>query len=243
MSQTTPNHFEAPQAANYDQRWAPLAPLRDSLHLQIAMVFRELPATAHVLCVGAGTGEEVLALARLYPEWRFTVAEPSAPMLEICQRKSAEAGIAERCTFHGGYVDALLPGAGFDAATALLVSHFLTERAHRTAFFREIASRLRPGGLVVTADLTTAPAGRHESLFAVWQQLQRYAGATLEQVEALRTAYGRDVALLPEPEMEALLIDAGFVAPVRFSQSLLIHAWYAHRSQGDGDTIKAVNGG
>jgi tRNA (cmo5U34)-methyltransferase len=231
MSQTTPppNHFDAQQAANYDDRWTPLAPLRDSLHLQIAMVFRELPATARVLCVGAGTGAEVLALARLYPEWRFTVAEPSVPMLDVCRRKTTEAGIAERCTFHGGYVNTLPAGAVFDAATALLVSHFLTDRTQRTAFFREIASRLRPGGRVVTADLTTAPTGRHESLFAVWQQLQRHAGATADQVQALLTAYGRDVALLTEPEMEALLIAAGFVAPVRFSQSLLIHAWYAHR--------------
>lgn len=229
MSQTTPNHFDAQQAANYDERWAPLAPLRDSLHLQIAMIFRELPPTAHVLCVGAGTGAEVLALAHLYPAFTFTVAEPSGPMLDVCRRKTTEAGIADRCTFHGGYVDALPAGAVFDAATALLVSHFLTDRAQRTAFFREIASRLRPGGLVVTADLTTAPAGRHESLFAVWQQLQRHAGATAEQIHALLTTYGRDVALLPEPEMEALLVAAGFIAPVRFSQSLLIHAWYAHR--------------
>lgn len=232
MSQpSAPNHFDAQQAANYDERWAPLAPLRDSLHLQISMVFRELPAAAHLLCVGAGTGAEILALAGLYPAWRFTVVEPSAPMLEICRRKAVEAGIAERCRFHGGYVDSLPEdGAQFDAATALLVSHFITDRSQRVAFFREIASRLRPGGLVITADLTTAPADRHASLFKVWQQLLCHAGATTEQVEAMITAYERDVALLPEPELEALLIEAGFAGPVRFSQSLLIHAWFARRA-------------
>ncbi|GAB1489006.1 class I SAM-dependent methyltransferase [Opitutaceae bacterium] len=227
----SPNHFDAQQAANYDDRWAPLAPLRDSLHLQIAMVFRELPASAHLLCVGAGTGAEVLALARHYPEWRFTVAEPSLAMLDVCRRKATEAGIAERCTFHGGYMETLPEdGTVFDAATVLLVSHFITDRVQRTAFFRGIACRLRTGGLIVTADLTTAPPDRHESLFIVWKQLQRHAGATTEQVKAMRAAYRRDLALLSEPEMEALLVEAGFARPIRFSQSLLIHAWFARRA-------------
>ncbi|HEY0966261.1 MAG TPA: class I SAM-dependent methyltransferase [Opitutaceae bacterium] len=226
----SPSHFDAQQAANYDDRWAPLAPLRDSLHLQIAMVLRELPSTAHLLCVGAGTGAEVLALARFYPEWRFTVVEPSLPMLEVCRRKATEAGIAARCTFHGGYVDTLpVTTAAFDAATVLLVSHFITDRATRTAFFREVAVRVRSGGWVITADLTTAPDGRQARLFPVWQQLLRHAGATAEQVQAMLAAYERDVSLLPERELEALLEAAGFADPVRFSQSLLIHAWFARR--------------
>jgi len=225
-----PNHFDQQNAASYDDRWAPLAPLRDSLHLQIAMVFRDLPAASHVLCVGAGTGAEVLALARFYPNWRFTVVEPSAPMLDVCRSKSADAGIADRCTFHRGFVNDLPPSEPFDAATTLLVSHFITNRTQRTAFFQEIASRLRSGGLLVTADLTTAPASRQEALFASWQQLLRHAGATAEQIDALRETYRREVALLPEAELEALLIDAGFIQPVRFSQSLLIHAWFARRA-------------
>lgn len=231
MSQThsQPIAFDAQHAATYDDRWVPLAPLRDSLHLQVAMVFRVLPAAARVLCVGAGTGAEVLALGRLYPGWHFTVVEPSAPMLEVCRRKTAEAGIAERCSFHTGYMNTLPAIASFDAATSLLVSHFLTQRSQRIAFFREITTRLRSGGLLVTADLTTAPPGRHEPLFAVWQRLLRHAGATTEQVDALVDAYGRDVALLPESELESVLADAGFVDPVRFSQSLLIHAWFARR--------------
>ena len=42
-------------------------------------------------------------------------------------------------------------------------------------------------------------------------------------------AYEREVAPLPEAGLEALLLDAGFADPVRFSQSLLIHAWFARR--------------
>jgi len=225
----TPRPFDAQHAANYDDRWVPLAPLRDSLHLQMRFILQSLPADARVLCVGIGTGAELLALAAFFPGWRFVAIDPAAPMLEMCRRKAAAAGILDRCEFHACFVHELPPGEPFDAATALLVSQFITDRAHRAGFFREVARRLRPAGWLITADLTTAPAGQHESLLGVWQQMMRHVGASEAQIQALLTSYGRDVALLPATAMEALLVEGGFDRPVRFSQSLLINAWYARR--------------
>lgn len=222
-----PHPFDAQHAANYDDRWAPLAPLRDSLHLQMRFILQELPADARVLCAGVGTGAELLVLARFFPGWRFVALDPSAPMLEVCRRKADEAGIAGRCEFHAAHVHGLPPGGSFDAATTILVSQFITDPAARTAFYREIAQRLRPDGLLVTADLITAPAGRHESLLSVWQRMMRHVGASEAQIQATLASYGRDVALLPAAALEGLLTEAGFVRPVCFSQSLLIHAWYA----------------
>ena len=225
-----PQPFGAQHAANYDARWAPLAPLRDSLHLQMRFILQELPASARVLCVGAGTGAELLALAASFPGWRFVAVDPSTPMLEVCRRKAAEAGIAARCEFHAGFVHELPLGEPLDAATAILVSQFITDRAQRIQFFGELAQRLRPRGVLITADLTSAPPGRHEPLLGVWQHMMRHVGASEDQLQAMLATYGREVALLPEAGLEALLLEAGFVAPVRFSQSLLIHAWFAQRS-------------
>jgi tRNA (cmo5U34)-methyltransferase len=228
MSETNqPRPFDVQHASSYDDRWAPLAPLRDSLHLQMRFILQDLPAAARVLCVGVGTGAELLALARFFPGWRFMAVDPSAPMLDVCRRKAAEAGVADRCEFHAGFVHELPPAELFDAATTILVSQFITDRARRTEFFREIARRLRSDGLLITADLTTAPAGQHESLLAVWSQMMRHIGAGEAQIQGMLSSYGRDVALLPASELEGLLAVAGFVRPVRFSQSLLIHAWFA----------------
>ena len=222
-----PQPFDARHAASYDERWAPLAPLRDSLHLQMRFVLQALPATARVLGVGVGTGVELLALARWFPGWRFTAVEPSGPMLDVCRRKASEARIADRCEFQVGYLHELPWAEPFDAATSILVSQFITDRARRTDFFREIARRLRPDGMLITADLTTIAPGQHESLLGVWSQMMRHIGASEVQIQALMTSYGRDVALLTVPVMETLLREAGFARPVRFSQSLLIHAWFA----------------
>ncbi|HWA28254.1 MAG TPA: class I SAM-dependent methyltransferase [Lacunisphaera sp.] len=231
MSSTAnPNHFDAKNAASYDTRWAPLAPLRDSLHLQIGLILRPLPAEARILCVGVGTGAEIIALARRFPDWRFLASDPSAPMLDICRQRLAAEGIADRCEFHQAYVQELPTGAAFDAATALLVSHFITQREPRIEFFRGIAARLRPQGLLISADLSRSATGQHERLLLVWQEMMRHAGASEEQVAAMLESYGRSVSILTTAEIEDLLTAAGFGPPVQFAQSLLIHAWFAQRT-------------
>ena len=225
--------FDRAHAAAYDQRFAKLAPFRDALHLLTSAILADLPAASTLLCVGAGTGQELIHLARTFPLWRFLVVEPAAPMLEVCRAKAEETGIAARCVFHGGYLDTLPASDACDAATSLLVSQFILDPAARAGFFRGIAGRLRPGGWLVTADLASDPMSTsYRSLLEVWLQLMRETGAGPDQIERLRVTYGRDVAVWPGERICAMIAAAGFTAPVQFLQTGLIHAWFARRSAG-----------
>ena len=227
----SPILFDEERAAKYDKGFARLAPFRDALHLLIGALFSDLPAEARILCVGAGTGSEILYLAERFPLWRFTAVEPSAPMLAVCRRRTEESGIASRCDFHEGYLDSLPASDPFHAATSLLVSHFILEREARVAYFRAIADRLQPGGYLASADLAsdiTSPA--YQSLLEVWLRLMKTTDITDEQLANLRTAYGRDVALLPLEEVKAVIASGGFEAPVLFLQTCLIHAWWTKRN-------------
>lgn len=227
---SSPVVFDEQQAAAYDERFARLAPLRDSLHLLTGLVLEALPVEAQVLCVGAGTGLEVQALAERFPRWRFTAVEPSGPMLAICRKRTEAAGFAGRCRFFQGFVHELPEAAEFDAATALLVSQFLPERAQRVQFFREIARRLRPEGCLIAADLSAGESDEHyASLLEMHCRMMRFSGVPEDKLEAMRAVYGREVAVLPCREMEAIIREGGFPAPMRFAQHLLIHGWYARR--------------
>lgn len=222
--------FDQKCASGYDQQWSKLAPLRDALHLLMAAVLADLREDARILCVGVGTGPELTYLAERFPSWRFVAVEPSAPMLDVCRRKADERGIAARCEFHEGYLESLPPGEAFDAATSLLVSQFMLDRDARSTFFRGIADRLRPGGYLVNADLSSdsSPAA-YGSLLDVWFRVMRSAEITPEAVEKLRAAYARDVALLPPEEVGGIISAGGFDAPVQFLQTGLIRAWFARR--------------
>jgi tRNA (cmo5U34)-methyltransferase len=229
--QEPPVAFGQEHAAAYDQRFAKLAAMRDALHLLISAVLADLPAEARILCVGAGTGSELIYLARKFPQWRFTALEPSPPMLEVCRRKAEECGITPRCVFHEGYLDTLPPSAAFDAATSLLVSQFILAPDARAGFFRAIAERLRPGGYLVSADLASdTTSSTYENLLGVWIRLMRETGSPPEQLEKLRITYGRDVAVLPLEQVSSIIASGGFETPVLFLQTCLIHAWYAQRT-------------
>jgi len=221
------------QAAGYDRQWSRLAPLNEALHLLLGALFSDLPADARFLCVGAGTGAELRFLAGKFPQWRFTVVEPSAEMLAVCRRHAGEAGFAARCSFHQGYLESLPVSAEFHGASALLVSQFILEREGRADFFRDIARRLRPGGILASSDLSSdMDSAAYRSLLETWLRVMRWgAGMPPEGLENMRTAYGRDVAVLPPEQVEGIIGSGGFESPTLFYQAGLIRAWYAHRPE------------
>ena len=212
----------------YDKLAERLAPMKDALHLFARLVLTDLPGDAHVLCVGVGNGAELFDMAKANPGWRFTAIDPAKDMLDKCRKGAEQNDMMDRCTFHEGYLDSLPGSNKFDAATCFLVSHFLTNRDERIALFAGICDRLKPGGLLVNADISgdrTAP--EFESLLNVWIRMLEYSQMPQSQVERMRSSLGRNVAVLPPKEMEALLVESGFTQPVLFFQSLLIHAWYS----------------
>jgi tRNA (cmo5U34)-methyltransferase len=219
--------FDEAAAESYDERFAKLAALRDALNLVTQLALGDLPADARVLCVGAGTGAELLHLAAAFPGWRFTAVDPAAAMLARCRTRAEAAGIASRCTFHEGTVDTLPDGDAFHGATALLVSQFVIDRDARRDFFAAIADRLLPGSPLMTADLAwTTP---RDALVALWKRAWLHADIPAENVERMAETFGRDVAVLDPEEVAALIRVAGFEAPLRCFQTLMIHGWLARR--------------
>ena len=235
MSKPTPSltAFGLEQAAAYDARFAKFAPMRDALHLLAGAILATLPEDARILCVGAGTGAEVLALAQRFPHWRFMAVEPSGPMLELCRQKAIAAGVVDRCEFHEGYLDSLPLTETYDAATSFLVSQFVLDIEKRRDFFCQIAERIVPGGYLLDAELSgDMSTPEYAELFEVWLRVFELADFTPAMMDGLRGAYGRDVAITPSHEIEALIASAGFEAPIAFLQTGLIYAWFTKRSVG-----------
>src|SRR5690625_2978917 len=88
------------QAADYDNQSEKVAPIYDALHFLLEAVFADLPREAILLCVGVGTGAELVHLAQVFPRWQFTAVDPSGAMIKECRAKAEEMGFADRCHFH-----------------------------------------------------------------------------------------------------------------------------------------------
>ena len=92
QNQQSPILFDQKFAASYDKQFASFASGRDALFSLMCQILFELPPDARILCVGAGTGTEIIALAQTFPQWQFTAVEPASAMLDVCQRKAQESG-------------------------------------------------------------------------------------------------------------------------------------------------------
>ena len=222
--------FDAGHAEVYDRQFERIRAVKDALHLLLGVQLRRLPDDARILIAGAGTGAEARYLAALHPGWRFTLADPSEAMLAVARRHAEAEGFVDRCTFHLGFVSSL-PVEPHDAATSLLVSQFLADTGARRAFFEDIAARLWPSGILFNADLAT---DREDPGFGpamdLWLDLLDYArGSTPESNANYRAAFGRDFAGHSPVEVEKLILQAGFTAPVACYQASLIRGWVATR--------------
>jgi len=218
-----PELFDEEHASHYDQSWVRLAPLQLALYHLTRELFSAFPGDARVLCVGAGTGRELLFLAEQFPGWRFTVVEPSAPMLKICRHKATH--LQQRCKFHQGYLDSLPDTEPFAAATTILVSHFV-ETPQKLPFYKEVARRLQPGGRLVSADLMDYP-----ELLDPWFQLMSQGALPPEKLQEQRRYFAQSVHRLDEVAMKSLLQKSGFVEPRLFYKACLIGGWVAERAE------------
>ncbi|MCA8902638.1 MAG: methyltransferase domain-containing protein [Hyphomonas sp.] len=222
-------HFDTARAEVYDDQFAALQSVKDCLHLLLEGYFASLPADARILVAGAGTGAEVRYLAARFPGWHFTLVDPSAPMLAVARRHAEAEGFAGRCTFHADYVSAT-PVELHDAATSLLVSHFLMSAEGRQAYFADIAARVKPGGRLFNADLCTDDdAPSFSGVMGLWMELLGLAGLTEEGRANYLSSYGREFAG-HGPEAVANMIEAaGFTPPAPVFQAALIRGWTAER--------------
>lgn len=230
MSNATPIMFDEKLAASYDRQAALWAPAREALFLFARLILADLPTDARILCVGVGTGTELLALAEVFPEAHFAAVEPAAAMLDVCRQKVEAQGLTSRCTFHQGYVDSLPECEPFDAATSLLVSQFVKDTEERTAFFGQIATRLRPGGVLINTDLVLGlDTEVHERLLEVWLRMLGGSDWSEADIEKMRAAWRTHLAALTPIEIESIIAAGGFERPVLFFQTLFIHGWFARR--------------
>lgn len=159
--------FEGPRAQNYEAGIRTWFPAYDTmLGLIEPVLTSQLPSSERVsiLCVGSGTGTELKLLAEAQPNWEITGVDPSPLMNEQARHKTAS--LSNVSIYEGTITDI---SGQFDAITTLLVAHFFPLAAKRH-LFQEVYSHLKPGGILISADMTKEPS---ETGLEAFKQYQR----------------------------------------------------------------------
>lgn len=224
--------FDAERAQAYDRRIRQAIPGYDALHHLSCMVLAETTGGhGRVLVVGAGTGSECVALAQACPGLSLVGVDPAEEMLRHAGAKVADHGLNERVRLYPSTVAQLPTFEPFDAATLLLVLHFLPDDGAKLGLLTDVARRLVPGAPLVLADLF-GPAWDdpwQAELRTFWGHLQRAAGIPAGDIAKGFRHVDRDIHPVTDARLADLLAEAGFAAPQPFFRALCFGGWVARR--------------
>ncbi|WP_118839977.1 class I SAM-dependent methyltransferase [Salinibacter ruber] len=113
----------------------------------------------------------------------------------------------------------------FDAATSLLVAHFIDGDAAKQRYFHALAGWLRPDAPLVWADLYRPTSD--EAYRALWAAWREQTGARMEADAAARAFERVDegISFVRPATLHQIVADAGLPPPVPLYQHLLWGAW------------------
>ncbi len=160
------------------------------------------------LDTGCGTGILVDRARAVFPDTRFVLADPSAPMLDIAREKIAASGI---CEYLQAATEALeCPAGQFDVITAVLAHHYLDAASRRTAT-ANCFRMLNHGGVYVTFESIRPATGQGLAIgLARWKASQIHNGKSEESAEKHLSRYGVEFFPITIDDHIALLRDVGF---------------------------------
>ena len=216
------------RATVYDEDIHKIIPGYGALHTNtLHLLETSLEDDAFLLLAGVGTGNETIAAALRNPHWRMTGFDVAENMIKTATAKIEKHGLESRVELIHGVLDDVLQES-FDAATALLVMHFIPY-ADKHEFLKGINLRLKPGGMLVTADFTCDRESYEFDTFArAWEE---YMLTTTDKKEVHERLWHtrNDLDILSHQETLEHLRRAGFTNTRLFWKSLIFSAYISEK--------------
>lgn len=234
MSQQTIDFDTNPTVAadEYEQMARLALPGYEVMHTFVLACLRScLLETANVLVVGAGGGMELVRLGQSNPQWQLLGVDPSGKMLAIAQQKIVQDQLSQRIRLIQGYVQDLPTDTAYDAATSILVMHFIPDNDNgKIAFLKGIAQRLKKSAPFVLVDVFgTKGSYELEKTIATLHPYWKETGLPEDKQKQLLETFNNAVYPVSEARILALLQQAGFSRVIRFYTGLWVGGWMAFK--------------
>ncbi|KAA0965685.1 class I SAM-dependent methyltransferase [Sporosarcina sp. ANT_H38] len=223
--------FNSKHTIAYEANARNSIPTYDMLFSMIQSYFRVQlgEKEASLLVVGAGGGNELSAWGPSNPKWAFTGVDPSKDMLQMAMHKSVQLGLEDRVKLIQGTVsDIPLTDSKFDAASCILVLHFIKDVQQKLELLRTIKDKLKPGApfVLVTAYGDPAEAELQDRI-NVWKSFFFDVGYDASKLDEMGKMI-MNISFIPEQQIEQLLQEAGFTNSTRFYSTGLFAGWICH---------------
>jgi len=146
-------------------------------------------------------------------------------MLSIAKERLL--ALPNNMSFHQATIlDASLPFSQYDAASCVLVLHFIQEYKEKLDTIKEIAKHLKPGApFVLVSKYGQLGSLETELQFDLWRSYwQQHTRLSLSELAEMEKSI-RSLSFMSEEEIVTLLQRAGFTKPSRFFATTLFGGW------------------
>jgi tRNA (cmo5U34)-methyltransferase len=232
MNGQTQVSLAMPMPASEYRRGQNVMPGVDALyHCIRAICDAKLEQDARILIVGAGGGREIEALAASPHQYRLTGIDPSDAMLDVARKYVASAESNERVELIEGLTADLPDTVRFDAATSILVMHFLPDDGSKESYLTEIRKRLKPGATYLHADTTFGDRAEFEALALAMREHAGLVGLA-EIADAPPTAIAKMAfeqptsCIVSEARSRELFASAGLRVVAPFYRGFWYAGWW-----------------
>lgn len=219
--------FDVEMASEYDKGVRRTLPTYDALFRLVQTYLRKhTKKDADVLIVGAGGGTELAILGPKNPQWTFTAVDPAAPMLDLAKDKAQQLQLTERVKFIAGTIDDVETDNLYDAATFMLVLHFIQDDTEKLQQLTNIRKRLKTGAPFVLASMYGSPDNpEFDELFSLWKSYWLDATHLTEvEMEEMEMTV-RSLSFIPEEKIVDMLQEAGFGNIAKFFTTNMFGGW------------------
>ncbi len=148
-------------------------------------------------------------------------------MLSIARKKVAAASLQNKISLIHGLIDDVTE-KDFDAATSILVMHFLPDDGTKLNFLKGIADKLKSGALFVLVDLEgEIGSDEYNTLNAAWKNQQIFIRGEKDRVKKEFEIREKEVHFIPQKRIESLLEEVGFLKIHKFFKAYLFGGYAA----------------
>lgn len=217
-------------AEDYQKNSRKFIPGYDGLYsLAEVLLAEDLPEKAEILIVGAGGGKEVVQFGKAFPNANFTGVDPAEKPLEAARKLVENVKLESRVRLHPGSINDL-DDKLYDAATALLVMHFLPDDGAKLDFLKDVHRRLKPGAKLILADgCYDKSSADFDWLLKAFISHAKLNGAPPEILAQTLKFIGESSQSVSETRELELLAEAEFGDIRKFYQGLWFNGWIATR--------------
>ncbi|PDY40597.1 SAM-dependent methyltransferase [Bacillus wiedmannii] len=184
----------------------------------------------NLLVIGAGGGQEILSIGKQNSNLSFTGVDPSESMLQLAKKRIENESVQNHIDFVHGTIHSLLTNPLFDAATCMLVLHFIPTIKEKQELLNEISNRLKSGAPFFLSTINGVP---HTSMFSAqlnaWRNHMMQNQIPLDDWDRFENSFETEIFPISETNLLTIMEECGFTQITRFFTSFLIDGYVAFK--------------